>query len=279
MASCGSAPTAPAPERDPVPIQSCASWEATQRGAGVAAATGEVVAQREAFYAAGGGITAVGGKYYAALFPSSWSSTSPRRVMVDLHGTGGAPETEWSVDWKNIVSQKNWAWIGLKYVNGATGVHDDETTIYANIKAMLTELTVSCDFGKPSIFLVGYSRGSANTFPIAYLDLKDRKFFKAMGSNSGAWFLSGPLTATMQGVVDRGETNGYAGTNFWMYCGGRDMEHGYPMCDEMNNAKNWVTSHGGAVNRLYEDPTGAHGGLAKNPDAWSAMFAYFESLG
>jgi len=32
------------------------------------------------------------------------------------------------------------------------------------------------------------------------------------------------------------------------------------------------------VERLYEDPTGAHGGLAKNADAWGAMFSYFESL-
>ena len=56
------------------------------------------------------------------------------------------------------------------------------------------------------------------------------------------------------------------------------MEHGYPMCDEMNNAKTWLTSYGGTVERLYQDPTGGHGGLAKNTDAWTTMFSYFESL-
>lgn len=276
--ACGSSPTSPSPTHTPVQLSACATWANTLRGTGVAAATGAVVAQRDAFYAAGGGIRAVGSKYYAALFPSSWAAASPRRVMVGLHGTGGAPETEWSTDWKNILSQKGWGYLGLKYYDDATGSHDNETSIYSNIKAMLMDVAASCDFGSPSLFLVGFSRGSANGFPIAYLDIKDRKYFKAIGNNSGAWPPSGPLMGTMQGVVDRHETTGYAGTRFWMYCGALDMEPGFPMCDWMSNAKTWVTNYGGTVERLYQDPTGGHGGLAKNTDAWTSMFAYFESL-
>jgi hypothetical protein len=281
--ACGSgaSPTSPSTTTTTTttpPLAVCATWANTLRATGVAAATGTVATQRDALYAAGGGIKAVSTRYYAAWFPSDWASTSPRRVMVGLHGTGGAPETEWSTDWKTIVATKKWAYIGLKYVDDATGNHDNETTIYTNLKTALAEVAASCDFGSPSMFLVGYSRGSANTFPIAYLDIKDRRLFKAMGSNSGAWMLGGPLTTTMQGVVNRNETTGYAGTKFWMYCGARDFEHGYPMCDEMNMAKTFILSYGAAVEKLYEDPTGAHGGLAKNADAWGQMFTYFESL-
>ena len=50
------------------------------------------------------------------------------------------------------------------------------------------------------------------------------------------------------------------------------------MCDEMKNARSFITSYGGTVERLYEDPAGNHGGLAKNADAWNAMMTYFESL-
>ena len=277
-AACGSGtpPTGPTPT--PLPLAACSSWAATQRGTGVPPATGSVVSQREALYAAGGGVRAVGSKYYAAWFPSGWASSAPRRVLVGLHGTGGAPETEWSVDWKDIVSAKGWAYVGLKYVDDATGVHDDETTIYANIKTMIDQLTTACDFASPSMFLVGFSRGSADAFPVAYLDLKDRRFFKAIGNNSGAWFLTGPMTQTMEAIKARGDTTVYSGSRFWMYCGGRDMEHGYPMCDEMKNAKDFIVSYGGMVERLYEDPTGGHGGLAKNADAWGSMFSYFEGL-
>lgn len=285
MAACGNSATAPTstspttPTTTAVPLTACSTWANTQRGAGVAPATGDVVAQRDAFYAAGGGIKAVSSKYYAAIFPSNWTTTSPRRVMVDLHGTGGAPETEWSVDWKDIISQKGWAWIGLKYVDDATGVHDDETTIYANLKTALTEIAASCDFGSPSMFLVGFSRGSAETFPIAYLDIKDRHYFKAIGNNSGAWVIGEPMTATMEAIVARHETTAYAGTRFWMYCGMLDDGHnGHPMCEEMANAQSFITSYAGTVERLYKDPTGGHGGLAKNMDAWTAMFTYFEGL-
>jgi hypothetical protein len=40
----------------------------------------------------------------------------------------------------------------------------------------------------------------------------------------------------------------------------------------------FILSYGGTVERHYEDPTGTHGGLAKNADAWGAMFSSFEGL-
>jgi len=259
-------------------VSSCTTWIATQRASSVPAGTGSVASQRDALYAAGGGVRAVSSRYFAAWFPANWSTSTPRRVLVGLHGTGGAPETEWSVDWKDIVSARGWAYVGLKYVDDATGSHDGDTVIYANLKSTIDTLAAACDFGSPAMFLVGFSRGSAQSFPVAYLDLKDRRFFKAIGNNSGAWTVGQPMVATMEAIVSRGETTAYSGSRFWMYCGERDMEHGYPMCDEMTNARTFITSYAGHVERLYEDPTGAHGGLAKNADAWGAMFAYFESL-
>lgn len=86
------------------------------------------------------------------------------------------------------------------------------------------------------------------------------------------------MTVTMQGVVSRNETTAYTAAKFWMYCGALDFAHGYPMCDEMRNARTVITTHGGTVERLYEDPTGGHGELAKNADAWTVMFTFFESL-
>ena len=256
----------------------CAAWAGTQRLSGVAPGAGSVASQREALYAAGGGTRAVGNKYFAFWFPSGWASSSVRRVMIGLHGTGGAPETEWSVDWKDIVSARGWAYVGLKYVDDATGVHDEDAAIYANLTTMIDDLRRSCDFASPSMFLVGFSRGSAQTFPVAYLDLKGRRFFKAMGSNSGSWTPGSPMVPTMEAIVARGETSAYSGAKFWMYCGALDFQQGFAMCDGMKEARTFITSYGGTVERLYEDPTGGHGGLAKNADAWGAMLTYFDGL-
>lgn len=66
------------------------------------------------------------------------------------------------------MSSRGWAYVGLKYVDEATGGHDGDTVIYANLKSTIDALTAACDFGSPSMFLVGFSRGSAQSFPVAY---------------------------------------------------------------------------------------------------------------
>jgi hypothetical protein len=109
-------------------------------------------------------------------------------------------------------------------------------------------------------------------------DVKDRKLFAAAGHNSGAWILGGPLPPTLAAVAAGTDRNALLGSRHWMYCGGRDLEHGYPMCDEMQNARDFVVTYAGTVAEIYRDATGGHGGLAKNPEAFGAMFTYFESL-
>jgi hypothetical protein len=287
IAACGgSSPTAPTPTTTSAPattttptaLATCAAWSATQRAAGVPAGRGDVQSQREALYSAGGGVKAVSNRYYAMWFPANWPSSSIRRVMIGIHGTGGAPETEWSVDWKNLVAARGWAYIGLKYVDDTSGVHDDDATIYANIKSMIDDVRRSCDYGSPSMYLVGFSRGSAESFPITYRDLKDRRLFTATGNNSGSWPPTGPMVPINEQIQASGETTAYNGARFWMYCGALDLVQGWQMCDGMRNARTWITTYGGHVERLFEDPAGGHGGLAKNAEAVGAMFSYFESL-
>ncbi len=259
-------------------LTACSTWAAQQRGAGVPAATGSVAVQRQALYNAGGGIRAVGDKYYAAYFPAGFASSARRRILLALHGTGGSPEAEFAVDWQGQVQARNWAYLGLKYLSDSTGAYDDETTIYSHSKSMVDEISISCDVAGSSVFLVGFSRGSAQAFPVGYLDLVGRRMIKAVGNNSGAWPPGGAPTPTFQGIVSRNDRSALSGAKYWMYCGGLDMEQGFPMCDAMSQAAAFVTTYGGTVAALYRDPTGTHGGLTRNSDALSQMFSYFESL-
>jgi hypothetical protein len=261
----------------PSPATSCAAWANLQRGAGVPPATPMVSGQRTALFNAGGGIKAVGSKYYAAYFPSGFAASSRRRVIVTLHGTGGSPEAEWN-DWNGQVQARNWGYLGLKYLDDATGVFDDENTIYANLKAMLDDVRASCDLANASLFLVGFSRGSAESFPVGYLDLVDRRLLKAVGNNSGAWNLGGPPPPTLQAIQSRGDRTAMSALRYWMYCGELDFVQGFPMCDGMSQARDFVQTYGATVASLYRDPAGMHGGLVRNSDALAQMFAYFESL-
>jgi predicted esterase len=280
--ACGSSPTAPsstgtstAPPAAALPV--CAQWATAQRAAGLPAATGTQATYREALYGAGGGVRAVGSKAYAMWFPGTWATASTRRVIVGLHGTDGNAEEDWWFNWKDILTARGWAYVGLTYLS-STGAYDDEPAAYANLKAAIDELRASCDFGSPGMYLVGFSRGSAMTFGVAYLDLKDRKLFAGFGHNSGAWPIGGAMTPTMSGIVTRNERAAYANGRFWMYCGDRDPTFAGGMCPTMENARDFVVAYGGSVGELFHDPAGGHGGLNSNASAQASMFGYFESL-
>lgn len=257
-------------------LPSCAVWARTQRGENLPGAQGRAASFRAQFLASGGGLRAVNRKYVAMFFPEHWSESAPRRLIVDLHGTGGSPEENWGVDWGRILPARNWAYIGLKYVDDTNGVHDDETTLYTNIKAALDDIRSRCDLGQTENVLTGFSRGSAQAFSIAALDRKDRRLFAAIVHNSGAWIPGRPLPPTLRDLAERADMNGFAGSKHFMYCGERDQSHEVPMCDEMTTAREFVRAHGGAVETLYRDGRGGHGGLAKNKDALDAMFAFLD---
>jgi len=278
--TCG-AGLAPAPPIDtPAPpvvqLQACSTWANTLRASGLPVATGTQATYRDALYAAGGGVKSVGTKSYAVWFPSGWAASSTRRVIVGLHGTDGTAEEDWYFNWRDNTASHNWAYIGLTYLNATTGVYDDEPAAYANLQTLIDEIKASCDFGTPSMFLGGFSRGSAMTFGVAALDLKMRRFFKAFSNNSGAWQLGSQPTQTLQAIQNQNQTTAFANGKFWLYCGERDPNT--TMCAQMMNARTFVTTYGGTVAELFDDPTGGHGGLASNPTAIGALYAYFESL-
>jgi len=275
--ACGGSATATgANAATPAPT-SCASWAATQRGSGVSTAIGPTLAQRQALLAAGGGVKTVANRYYAMWFPAAWASSPRRRVLVSLHGTGGAPEAEWN-DWRQHLEPRGWAFVGLLYLDVATGNYDDDATIYANLRTAISELSGSCDVAGASYYLAGFSRGSAMGFPVTYHDRHDRQLFRATLSNAGAWLLGGELYPTLAGIERRAERSAFTGSRFWMYCGERDFEHGYSMCDEMENARSWVLAYGAQVDRLYQNPAGDHGSLVHTPDATKALLDYFEGI-
>jgi len=276
VVACGGGSGA-TPSQPVVTLGACRSWAASQRGTGVAAATGSVATQRQALYDAGGGVRAVADKYYAVYFTAGYATAAKRRVLVALHGTGGSPEAEFN-DWKSSADSRGYAYLGLKYLDDGSGAYDNETTIYSHIKSMIDEVKANCDFGSAQIFLVGFSRGSAQAFPVSYLDAKDRRFFTASGHNSGAWDPGGPPTPTFAGIAARSEFTALNGVKYWLYCGELDTAQGFPMCDAMVQARTFVQTYGGTVATLFRDPTGTHGGLVRNATALSQLFTYFEGL-
>lgn len=170
----------------PAPV-ACAAWAKGLSGAGVVAASGSVADQRARLLAAGGGVATVGTKYYAAYFPSSFAAAAQKRVMINLHGTGGAPEAEWN-DFAAMLDARGWGYLGLKYLDNQTMVYDTDETIYANLVEMIHAAQASCELAGAKFHVFGFSRGSAKTFAMAALDNGGAHLFSGYASASGgAW--------------------------------------------------------------------------------------------
>jgi len=258
-------------------LPSCAAWASTQEGKNLPRVPGPRGAQRKALLADGGGLVPIDDRYYAAWFAPGFADAPSKRILVALHGTDGMPEFEWN-GWKEPLASRGWGFIGLSYLDPASGNYTDDTTIYRQLTQAIHEVGASCNAAGARFFLLGFSRGSARSFPVTYLDRKAHAWFTATVANSGSWRLKGRLPEILAGIAERDEKTAFAGARFWMYCGEKDRELGFPMCEGMEQARDFVRAHGGQVDALYKDAAGGHGDLVRSAAATRAMFEYLESL-
>ncbi len=253
----------------------CEAYMATDPSPiGIPTVSGPGVAQRSALLAAGGKLVAIGARYYSVSIPAAFYTATTPVVVIDLHGTGGYAEAEWT-DWHTAMADKGVAFIALSWGGGAPGAATD-TEVYSQIKQILSDLGANCPITTASKWLMGFSVGSAISFAVMIRDVADQKLLRGQIAISGAAI--GPLTTgkdVMHATVEANRSNALAvwGIQSWMYCGELDLDHGWSMCTEMPNAEAFVNEHGGRAT-LYRDPTGSHHSLPTNNSARNAMFDY-----
>lgn len=258
----------------------CRNWLATDPNpSGVPSLTGPGGAQRTAFLADGGKLVLIGSRYYAVWIPQAFYSAKNPVVIFDLHGTGGYPEAEWN-DWHSSLAQKGHAFVGLAWGGGTPSVETD-TTIHGWFKSIASTLEANCPTAGARKWLMGFSVGSAYSFAVMIRDVADSKMFHGQLAVSGAAI--SPLNSgkdLMHSTVEAARANASAvkGIRAWMYCGEKDFDHTWSMCEEMPNGQDFVNTHGGTAT-LYRDPNGTHASLPSTEAARNAMFAYMAGAG
>lgn len=214
----------------------------------------------------------VGNQYAGTWAPTGWSAQPTRRVLVALHGTGGFPELEWK-DWRPFLDDGTWAMVALSYRHGQQ--YDPAQTTYGNIKTLVNDMLGACGTDT-AVDLVGFSRGSANTFPITYLDRRDHGPIRGAIATSGAWSASDPLPPPLNTLADN--PSAMDGVQMWGWCGEADIDNGRSRCDQMTSAFAWVTQHGGTVSTLRRAPGLGHADFPKDPDGVRAALTWLASL-
>ena len=196
--------------------------------------------------------------------------------MLSLHGTGGYPEAEWN-DWHVAMENEKIAFVSILWRSASTAEYVDDVTLAGLLGEILDTLTANCPLPQARWSLMGFSVGSAMTFPQAYRDVHGKHRFAMFISHSGAAWKPKETGLDLHPTVwqpsVQNDSSAFSGASFFMYCGGKDLDHGWPMCDEMSPAKTFVTSRG-AQATLYEDPEGEHGSFSKSPDAIAQLMSF-----
>ena len=253
---------------DPV---ACAAWFSSVDDT-LPALMGFSAAQRTALVTAGGGLRRETGKYIATWIPSGWVDSADRVLIVALHGTDGYPEADWT-DWHEYLADRGWGMLAVSYLDA--GVYDSATVTYERVIASIEDMNSACGTGV-KVHLMGFSRGSAQTFPASMLDRMADGRIVGVIANAGAWPPSGAMPPELAAVDS--DATAMAGVQMWGWCGTADSSHGWPMCDEMTNALAWVRAHGGETQPLYESEGLSHGDFKTDATAVNAALDWLATL-
>lgn len=232
------------------------------------------IAQRRALLASGSTLAAIGRRYYSVSIPPRYFKASRPVLVFNLHGTGGYPEAEWN-DWHAAMAARGHAFIALAWGGGAPDALSD-VEIYAHIRQVVEEIGRFCPITGAEKWLMGFSVGSAVSFAVMIRDAADRRLFRGQLAISGAAInprASGREVMHPTVEARRSDPAAVKGMQSWMYCGERDFDHGWSMCNEMAVGATFVSRHGGRA-ILFRDPAGGHHGLPSNAEAVGRMFDF-----
>ncbi len=250
----------PTPPAQPPTMDTCKQWIEDAAGAQDLPApecAGDWAFFRDLLETEGGATFPVGdGRYFLLWFPEGWGAGDDT-LVVSLHGTGGC--AEWMMNWWYQTageSGRGYAIAALQYYTRSSETYDDDEVIYQNLQDMIARIRSHCPLETVDIVYHGFSRGSAQSFPIAVRDRAADQIFAAFIADSGTSSLS---YDTLETAADDALT----GARFWMWCGAFDCSTVEPTtttCDRMETTMApYVTGHGGTVDAIVSDPDGCHG--------------------
>ncbi len=212
--------------------------------------------------------------FYLQWFPNGANpSTTP--LIVSLHGSGGRAFVEIN-NWYSEAQLHGCGIIALQWYRGAASLppndYLNDTAIYTDIVSVLT------GFNYPSgkAFLHGFSRGSARSYAIVFLDSHGgNNYFCTALSNSGSAGLNYPLYAQ----IDSGNygNNVFAGKQWALFCGGQDTNLTQSGCPGMSNTETWLQSQGASVGIFIQDSTLGHDGFHLVPAYIDSVLNYYLS--
>ena len=205
------------------------------------------------------------------------------RILISVHGTGGNPYIAMQ-DELDDAQKYDYLPIALSWFSEEKGFFKAED-LYRNILQALDFIRSETGNDLSKVAYVGFSRGSAVSYEIAYLDAKSENVIDFFISHSGGVptdlrveaknpnskpdpFFTGLTEGTLGAEIFKGE-------KFFLYSGDKDEQWGPKMSLQLENAKNLIEKNGGEVLEWVRDPEGGHLGFIRSPELKEKAIRYF----
>ncbi len=208
------------------------------------------------------------------------------RIIVSVHGTGGNPyialkdEFDWAEKFDYAVIAVSW----FSPERGFLSAQD----LYRNILESLNFLQSKFGHDLSRVAYIGFSRGAAVSYEVAYLDNQSEKIFDVFIAHSGGIPLdlkvesrnqnSFPDPFFSQLVKGQLPKDAFTGTKFFLYSGDRDESWGPVMSQQMGYARQLIEANGGEVLEWVRDSHDGHMGFLRNPVIKTKALQYFMKI-
>lgn len=207
--------------------------------------------------------------FFAYWVPENYRSG---RIMVAVHGTGGSPYEELK-DEIPMAKQFDYLVIAVSWFDPREGFMSPEE-LYRQILLALNYVKENEGNDLRSVAYIGFSRGSAVSYEVAYRDIRSEKLFDFFIAHSGGIarnlkteFMNPDATPDpfliklASGALGK---DALKGADFFLYSGDQDVTDGQSMSDKVSYAKELIKKNGGTVAEWVRRPDLGHPGLRQD---------------
>ncbi len=221
------------------------------------------------------GLTADGKSYYVLWLPPGTDPKNPPPMIATMHGHDGCAFTDFYV-WHHFVNERGYGLLAIQWwLGGGEAISDYllPNEIYRAIDDVFSQLKVA----PGTAMLHGFSRGSANIYAVAALDINLHKnYFSLFVANSGQANSGYPPIHEIE--AGRFGDQPFLDSHWVTYAGQKDVNPDRDGVRGMRRTGEWIKKYGGTIELAIEDPEGGHGGFHMNPENTDAALDVFEKL-
>ncbi len=218
--------------------------------------------------------------FFAYYIPPGYASG---RIMVAVHGTGGNPYEELK-DEIPMARTHDYMVVAMNWYKPKTGFFKAEE-LYGDILQALSFIQKKTGNDLSRVGYIGFSRGSAVSYEVAYLDAKNERIIDIFISHSGGIPRNFKIEAKSPGAEpdeffkmlalgQLGEAP-LKGAQFFLYSGDKDESWGPTMSEQMEYANELIPKNGGQVLEWVRRADLGHMGFRQDKTINEKALRYF----